>query len=71
MSQAVIATKFGEGTVILSSHHPETNPLSWRKQHGPASAPGSVLAAMLQSYVRYAEPGVAADLHFVEDKASD
>ena len=33
------------------------------RQHGPAAPPGSVISAMLQSYVRYAAPGVAVDLH--------
>eukprot|EP00658_Telonema_sp_P-2_P068083 TRINITY_DN57010_c0_g1_i1.p1 TRINITY_DN57010_c0_g1~~TRINITY_DN57010_c0_g1_i1.p1 ORF type:complete len:300 (-),score=40.71 TRINITY_DN57010_c0_g1_i1:277-1062(-) len=51
---AVGANRFGDGNVLVSGPHPETNQMDWPKFDGPPSAPGSPEATLLQSYVKRA-----------------
>lgn len=49
---AVGVNNFGEGLVLVSGPHPETNEMNFPKEHGPPSALGKVRADLLQSYVK-------------------
>ena len=42
------------GSVLISGPHPETNQMDFPDLDGPPAAPGSIKAALLQSYVKIA-----------------
>eukprot|EP00051_Salpingoeca_urceolata_P009562 m.115924 g.115924 ORF g.115924 m.115924 type:complete len:278 (-) comp16360_c0_seq1:111-944(-) len=55
---AIGINKYAKGTVVISGPHPETNQMDMPKTDGPPSAPDSVRAKLLQSYVKAAAAGV-------------
>jgi len=50
---AVVSVTYGQGTVIISGPHPETDQMDFPRRDGPPAPDGGVRATLLQSYVRY------------------